>query len=203
MAITTEAPALALTNELTYEAYMAEPTVYGRYDIVNGVRSFMPGATWDHQEIAANINDRLREYARATGIGKVIFAPFDVLIRRFPKMQVRQPDILMISFDRLAQVGGRPAKGPLEIGPELVVEIMSDSETQRILGDKLADYVSIGVSECWVVRPDAGTIEVLALTPSGTRSVATYGDGEEVQSVVFAGLSVSVADVSVADVLAA
>jgi len=191
MAITTEAPALALT----YEAYMAEPTVYGRYDIVNGVRIFMPGATWGHQEIAANINDRLREYARATRSGKVIFAPFDVLIRRFPKMQVRQPDVLMISFARLAQVGGRPAKGPLEIGPELVVEIISDSETQRILGDKLADYSSIGVDECWVVRPDAATVEVLALTPDGANSVAVYGEDEVVQSVVFAGLIVAVADV--------
>ena len=198
MAMTTKVPAAPVVSEqadeLTYEAYMAEPTVYGRYEIVNGVRIFMPGATWDHQEIAANINDRLREYARATRIGKVIFAPFDVLIRRTPKMQVRQPDILMISFDRLAQVGGRPAKGPLAVAPELVVEIISDSETQRILGDKIADYVSIGVNECWVVRPDTGTVEVLTLTPGEVRSVATYSDDEEVQSVVFAGLTAAVAD---------
>jgi Uma2 family endonuclease len=195
MAMTTEAPVPALTNELTYDAYMAEPTVYGRYDIVNGVRIFMPGATWDHQEIALNLGELLRGYARSSGVGKVNIAPFDVLIRRFPKMQVRQPDVLFVSFDRLAQIGGRPVKGPLAVAPELVVEIISDSETQRILGDKLADYVSIGVDECWVVRLDAGTVEVLALTPGGAKSVASYGDGEEVQSVVFAGLSVSVADV--------
>ncbi len=199
MAIATEAPAPALTNELTYEltyeAYMAEPTVYGRYDIVNGVRIFMPGATWDHQEIALNLGELLRGYARSSGVGKANIAPFDVLIRRTPKLQTRQPDVLFISRLRLAQIGGRPATGPLAVAPELVVEIVSDSETQRVLGDKLTDYVSIGVSECWVVRPDAGTTEVLALTPEGTRSVATYGDGEEVQSVVFAGLSVSVADI--------
>ncbi len=47
MAITTEAPALALT----YEAYMAEPTVYGRYDIVNGIRVFQPELSWGRQEI--------------------------------------------------------------------------------------------------------------------------------------------------------
>ncbi len=88
--------------------------------------------------------------------------------------------------------GGPPKIGPLEIGPELVVEIISDSETQRILGDKLADYVSIGVNECWVVRPDLETVEVL--TPGGARSVATYGAGEEVQSVVFAGLTAAALD---------
>lgn len=195
MAMTTEAPAAPTTDELTYDAYMAEPEVQGRYDIINGVRIFMSGATWDHNEIALNLAELLRGFARASKIGKVNIAPFDVLIRRFPKMQVRQPDVLFISFARLAQVGGRPAKGPLEAAPELVVEIISDSETQRILGDKLADYISIGVDECWVVRPDMGTVEVLTLTPGGALSAALYGDGQTVQSVVFAGLAVSVADV--------
>ena len=53
----------------------------------------------------------------------------------------------------------------------------------------------VGVDECWVVRPDAGTVEVLTLTPEGAQSVAVYGDGQTVQSVVFAGLTVPIADV--------
>ena len=195
MAITTEAPAAPQISELTYDAYMAEPTVYGRYDIVNGVRIFMPGATWDHQTIAGNINELLRVYARASHTGKAVCAPFDILIRRFPKMQVRQPDVLFISLARLAQAGGRPAKGPLEAAPELVVEIVSNSETQRILGDKIADYLEIGVGECWVVRPDGETVEVLTLTPTGASSVAVHRQGEAVQSAVFASLTVPVADV--------
>ena len=87
--------------------------------------------------------------------------------------------MLLITFVRLAQVGGRPAKGPLEAAPELVVEIISDSETQRILADKITDYIS----------------EVLALTPVEARTVATYGDGQAVASVVFPGLAVTVAEV--------
>ena len=142
-----------------------------------------------------NLAGLFRAYAQAGGIGKVNIAPFDVLIRRFPKMQVRQPDVLFISSARLAQAGGRPAKGPLESAPELVVEIISDSETQRILGDKIADYVTIGVCECWVVRPEGGTVEVLALSPSGAASAAVYGQGQTVASRVFPGLLVSVADV--------
>ncbi len=195
MAITTEAPAAPQINELTYNDYMAEPEVQGRYSIINGVRIFMPGATWDHNEIGLNLAGLFRAYAQAGGIGKVNIAPFDVLIRRSPKMQVRQPNVLFISSARLAQAGGRPARGPLEAAPELVVEIISDSETQRILGDKIADYVTIGVRECWVVRPEGGTVEVLALSPGGASSVAVYGPGETVRSAVFAGLAVSVADV--------
>jgi len=42
-----------------------------------------------------------------------------------------------------------------------------------------------------------GTVEVLTLTPSGTRTVATYGEGQAVASVVFPGFSVPVSDVFV------
>ena len=193
MATMTEAPAATLT----YEAYMAEPEVEGRYDIVNGVRIFMAGASYRHQRVSNNISRAFYRYEQESGLGTTVSAPFDVLIRRTPKVQTRQPDVLFVSSVRLIEGGGIPAKGPFNATPELVVEIISDSETQRILGDKLADYVHIGVDECWVVRPDDGTIEVLALTPSGTRTVATYGEGQAVSSVVFSGLSVPVADVFV------
>ena len=195
MAIATEAPATPTTHALTYDAYMAEPETEGRYSIINGVREYMAGATWRHQRVSNNVSRAFHRYEQDCGLGTTVPAPFDVLIRRFPKLQTRQPDVLFISQARMAQGGGIPVKGPFGAAPELVVEIISDSETQRILGDKIADYVEIGMDECWVVRPDAGTVEVLALTPGGAQSLAVYGQGEAVQAVVFAGLAVSVADV--------
>ena len=195
MAMTTEAPAAPQIYELTYDAYMAEPETEGRYSIVNGVRIFMAGASYRHQRVSNNISRALYKYEQESGVGTTVSAPFDVLIRRSPRMQTRQPDVLFISNGRLVEGGGIPVKGPFNAAPELVVEIISDSETQRILGDKIADYIAIGVEECWVVRPDAGTVEVLALTPGGAQSLAVYGQGEAVQSAVFAGLTVSVADV--------
>ena len=180
---------------LTYEAYMAEPETEGRYDIVQGVRIFMPGASLRHQRIADSIGRSLYAFERQSGLGISVTAPFDVLIRRTPRMQTRQPDVLFVSFARLARVGGIPEVRTLEVAPELVVEVISDSETRRILGDKIADYVFIGVDECWVVRPDERTVEVLTLTAEGARSVRVYGDGESVSSVVFPALSVPVADV--------
>lgn len=181
------------TATLTYEAYIAEPEVQGRYDIVEGVHVFQPELSWDRQRIIGNLSSGLFAYERATG-GYVVPSAFDLLIRRSP-LQIRQPDLLFISGARLTEGGGPPKVGPLEIGPELVVEIVWGSETQRILGDKIADYISIGVDECWVVRPDARTVEVLRLTPDGAQSVATYGEGQDVASVVFPGLSVPIADV--------
>jgi len=180
---------------LTYEAYMAEPETEGRYDIVQGVRIFMAGGTWRYQRAAKRVEQAFDRFEEGAGIGLNVTAPFDVLIRRFPRLQTRQPDVLFVSHLRLAQGGGIPEVGPLEVAPELVVEIVSNSETQRILNDKIADYVDVGVDECWVVRPDDRTVEVLTLTADGARSVRVYGDGEAIVSVVFPTLSVPVADV--------
>ncbi|MBV9850389.1 MAG: Uma2 family endonuclease [Armatimonadetes bacterium] len=191
MATVVDAPAAPLT----YEAYMAEPQVEGRYDIINGVRIFMPGASWDHQTISGNIGDLFRQFARRSGAAKTVSTPFDVLIRRVPKVQTRQPDVLLISLARLAQGGGILRRGPLPVAPELVVEIVSDSETQQMLHDKIKDYCAIGVDECWVVRPDARTVEVLRLTPVGSQSVAVCDDTQTAASRVFPALAVPVAEV--------
>jgi Uma2 family endonuclease len=191
MATMTEAP----TASLTYEAYMAELEVQGRYDIVNGVRIIMPEATWEHQNIVGNLIELLRGYGRAKNVGKALSTSFYVLIRRIPKLQTPQPDVLFISFARLTTAGGISAKGPLQAAPELVIEIISDSETQRILDDKLADYRTIGVSERWVIRPEAQTVEVLALTQHFVQSTAVYREDEAVVSDAFPDLALPITSI--------
>ncbi len=72
MAITTEAPVLALTNELTYEAYMAEPEVRGRYDIVHGVRVFQPPVSWRRQRIIGHLSSAVFVRKRTHGDHSVL-----------------------------------------------------------------------------------------------------------------------------------
>ncbi len=122
-------------------------------------------------------------------------APFDISIRRTPKLQTRQPDVLFVSHTRMAQGGGVPKLGPLAVAPEIVVEVISNSETQRILGGKVADYASIGVEECWVVRPETRTVELLQPGRSGDLVVATFDETLTLTSLAFPDLVVAVADV--------
>jgi Uma2 family endonuclease len=102
--------------------------------------------------------------------------------------------VLVISTERL---GGRDLDdpSPLEPAPELVVEILSPSDTRTVLSDKLADYVRVDVLECWVVHRKVPSVEALRLTPEGWESVATYAMGEIVQSITFPALTLAVADV--------
>ena len=145
MAIATEAPAVPAVGEqtdvMTYDAYMAEPTVRGRYDILQGVRVFQPELSWSRQQIIGNLLSCRCPFEQAS-VGARVPSAFVLLIRR-AALQIRQPDLLLMSQARLMQAGGQPKIGPLETGPELVAEITMDSEAEQILSYKLTDYISI------------------------------------------------------------
>jgi Uma2 family endonuclease len=176
---------------LTYEQYKQEGEVNRRYDIIDGMRIDMANPTRRHQAIAGNIYDALRNYERSTGSGKAFFAPCDLLITRVP-LRTRQPDVLFISHQQLSKCGADTDPTALEAAPELVVEILSPTETRRIRDGKIADYCAIGVKECWVVHTMDQTVEVLRLNPKSADTVALYGSGQTVQSALFPALTIAV-----------
>jgi len=181
------------TDRLTYQQYMAEPEIRRRYDILDGVRVFMTNPTIQHQEIQGNVYAGLRAWRLTGGAGRVIPAPCDVLIQRSP-LRTRQPDVLVISYERL---GDRSLTdpSPLDPAPELIVEILSPSDTRSVLDDKLADYAKVGVKEGWIIYPVSQTVEILRFTSAGTETAATYRSGEVAQSIPFPSLTLAVADI--------
>jgi len=147
-----------------------------------------------HQEFAINILELLRAYQRQTRHGRTLNAPLDILISRFP-LRTRQPDVLFISNERLQQAGGNHADVPLTVGPEIVVEVLSGSDTRRVRADKIADYCTIGVNECWLVSPVGETVEVLRVTSEGAVREALYGAGQTLQSLTFPDLTLALDDI--------
>ncbi len=186
--------ALEQTQYLTYEEYLAEGEVMKRYDILDGVRHFMTNPTGLHQKTLGNIYILLIRYQRESGAGEALIAPCDVLIRRTP-LRTRQPDVLFISNERLAECKEETDPAPLLAAPELVVEILSTSENKRRVGEKLADYRLVGVQECWLVRTEEKSVEVLRLTKEGFESAGTYAAQESFQSLALANWSVNVSEI--------
>lgn len=109
---------------LTYEEYAAEGEINGRYEISNGVRTFMPGPSEQHQDIVFAIGTLLKQYERASGNGKMILAPRDILISRSP-LKTRQPDVMFISYSRHAQNPPQNNAAPMNVAPELVRSAVS------------------------------------------------------------------------------
>ena len=76
-----------------------------------------------------------------------------------------------------------------------MVEVLSPSNTPRDIEERLADYRSIGVPECWLSRFPTRSVEVLRLTPEAAVSVATYGMGEILRSEVLPGFELPIEEI--------
>jgi Uma2 family endonuclease len=172
-------------QKLTFEAYLALPEMKQHYEIVDGVLIMPPAPTPDHQWIMMEIAVRLREFVDERDLGVVLTAPVDLLVQREP-LRTRQPDILYLSAQRSGIRGRAELRGLqfLEIPPALVVEVLSPSNTRRDLEDKLEDYRKVGVLECWLVSPEAETIEVLSFSDEGTRVIDVFSIDGSLQSPV-------------------
>lgn len=177
-------PVIYPPHPITFAQYMAEEQVKRRYDIVNGVRVFAVPPSLRHQRIVGRFLSLLDDYATLHGYA-TLFSLFDVLVSREP-FCTRQPDVMLVSKENLQlHKDGEPLSFP----PDIVIEIVSSIDRDLALEGKLHDYRALGVRECWILRLDAKTIEVLTLNDGASR---VFERGEVVASRACAGLAVPV-----------
>jgi Uma2 family endonuclease len=177
-------------KKLTYADYLALPETKQPYEIVDGTPLMAPAPTPYHQVVVLNIAVLLKSYIQPMDLGIVLAAPVDMLVQREP-LRTRQPDVLFLSAERTGFSDNFQLRGLqfLEVAPDLVVEVLSPSNTRRDIAEKLGDYRQIGVLECWLVSPEAETIEVLALSSDVATFGGIFGVDDEVQSQVLSGLA--------------
>jgi Uma2 family endonuclease len=182
------------TQRLTYEDYLELSEMEGRYDIIDGEMFMWPGPGFNHQWIQQNVQIILYNHVMSNRLGVVLAAPFDILIQRDP-LRVRQPDVLYLSQERVDELGGLAKLRKIQTlkrAPDLTVEILSPSNTHLDVAGKMEDYARIGVQECWIVSPEAETVEVLRLAQGKMERAGLYGAGEEFRPEMLGGLVVKV-----------
>ena len=174
------------TKRLTYREYLKTPEIKARYDIVDGVVTMAPAPSLEHQKILGQLYLSLHQFASDHQLGQVFFAPADVIIQREP-LRTQQPDLLFVSSERTSILGDQ-----VDGAPDLVAEILSPSNTRSDLEAKLADYATLGVRECWLVSPEARSLEVLVLIEGSWVRQTISGLAEHVQSQVLPELDLEV-----------
>jgi Uma2 family endonuclease len=176
-------------KHLTYDAYLAMPEMKQRYSIIDGELVMAASPNPPHQTIVQELLLKLDPFVRERQLGRVFVAPLDVVIRREP-LRTRQPDVMFIGRERRFIVGPQVIEG----APDLVIEVLSPTNTRQELQGKLDDYRTIGVREAWVVSPEARTVEVLQFTPAIER-LGLYGLGDLLASQVLPDLRLTVDDI--------
>ena len=181
---------------LTFDEWQALPEMKQRCEVVDGVLLMPPGPMGEHPWVSDEILVNLRPFVRNQGLGFALSAPYDVLIQREP-LRVRQPDVLVVNAELtgIAHPSDLVGRRFLESPPLLVVEVLSPSNTRRDMEERLADYRSIGVPECWLADFPARTVTVLRLDADDAVTVAVYGMGDTLRSEALPGFALAVADI--------
>ena len=166
----------------TYDDYLKTPDDK-RYELIEGELYMTPSPITNHQRISRKIEFLLEKFVTENDLGEIFDAPYDVY---FDDENVVQPDILFISKDRLNIIGDKNLQG----APDLVIEILSESNAYRDLIQKKKLYARFGVKEYWIVVPGEKTIDIHILKDKTYQLDKTFGEYDTLESQILKGLKI-------------
>lgn len=153
---------------MTAEEVLQLPRGTWRYELVRGELRQMSPAGHVHGEIAARVLIRLGPFVEQAGLGKTYAAETGFLLRRNPDT-VRAPDAAFVTAAKLAATTLAP-DGFFPGTPDLAVEVVSPSDGDIEVEEKVAEWL------------DAGTRVVVVLDPR-RKAGAVHRRGAEVHSL--------------------
>jgi len=157
-----------------------------RYQLFDGEAYEMASPTVSHQALSGELLLQFGNFLRGKPC-RVFTAPLDV--RLFPKddlsdRTVVQPDLLVVC-DKTKLEGNACCRG----APDLVIEIVSPSNTHSELFLKFNYYLEAGVREYWVVNPEQRAVHVYVL--DGARYIVTlYKENDVIPVSILPGLTI-------------
>ena len=153
------------TNLMTADELLMLPDDGKRYELIEGVLNERALAEAVHGLTAMEAGVLLYQFVYPRGLGAV-FAPGTGFVLSTDPDTVRAPDAAFVAAERLP-TGDLPA-GHLRLAPDLVVEVVSPSDTASELQSKVCTWLDAGCRLVWVVHP-------------ATRSVTVYRSREDVR----------------------
>ena len=182
-------PALAYENDqkLTYADYKAWELKPGeRFELIDGIAYALAAPNTEHQGISMILSAKLFNFFE-DGSCRPFAAPFDV--RLFYEEDesddtVVQPDLAVICDpEKLGKEGCRGA-------PDLIIEILSPSNTAIEMHRKLNLYRKAAVKEYWVIDPDEKLTEAYSLDKNRYEA-RILRTGDTLKSTLFPGLEIA------------
>jgi len=168
-------------KKVSWDEYLSLPLT--RYEIIDGEVIELPTPTLKHQRIVMRLSLKISDFVTKKKSGELFPAPFDFVIRRQP-LRTRQPDLFYISYERAGDMSALMEQSRLEMAPDLVIEVLSPSDTYSAWREKLHDYHALGVPEVWAVDLEKQEIEVLVREERSYGSLGWFSGDEPIQSRV-------------------
>lgn len=134
------------------EAFLAAVAPDSKTEFINGQEVEAVPARYQHGQVVRLLLRILDSYVRQHGLGVVGVEKMMVSLTR----NDYEPDLCFWRQETAAAFTAEQWRFP---APDLVVEVLSDSTAERDRGVKLEDYAAHGVTEYWIVDPEARRLE--------------------------------------------
>ncbi|MCL2192968.1 MAG: Uma2 family endonuclease [Treponema sp.] len=182
-------PKAEQNRRFTYADYKTWELKEGeRHELIRGEAFAMASPNRRHQTISREMCGQLYNYLNGKTC-QMFAAPFDV--RLFYDEEegedddtVVQPDIMVVCDE--GKIGDEGIRG----APDLVIEILSPSNTVFEMSEKRALYEDAGVREYWVVNPKDNEVTVHCLRNGGFFDRKTYESADTIPVDVLPGLGI-------------
>jgi Uma2 family endonuclease len=178
-------------RRFTYADYKDwELGVGERYELIYGEAFAMAAPNTRHQSVLVELSSQFHVYLRGKPC-QVFIAPYDV--RLFYEEDesddtVVQPDIMVVCDKN--KIGPEGCRG----APDLVIEILSPSNTAIEMERKFSLYQEAGVREYWIVDSKNNILRVHCFRDSDILT-STYKSPNTVPVAVLPGFSVALEQV--------
>jgi Uma2 family endonuclease len=167
----------------TYRELVLMPDDGKRRELIDGDLFVTPAPATFHQTVSRRLQHVLMTELEDKGLASVFNAPVDVV---FDPTNVVEPDLVIVSAARQHLVTERAIEGV----PDVVVEILSPSTSERDRHWKRQLYERFRVPEYWIVNPDLGQIEVNAFRGEVYGIRARYDRASTLECPLFPELAV-------------
>ena len=137
-------------------ALLPDPPGGEQMELVRGRVKFAPPADTGHGERAFLIGVALYAFARKHGLG-IVTGEGGYRLASGPDV-VRAPDAAFLATERIPL--GLPDEGYFDGAPNLAVEVISPTDKDADIAEKVLDYLTFGTERVWVVRPGLRTVTV-------------------------------------------
>lgn len=183
---------LDLSKKYTYADYLTW-WFEQRVELIRGqILKMSPAPSNSHQKVIGNLYGEMFSYLKYKKC-QMRIAPFDVRLKKTVDdtevTTVVQPDICIICNPELLDERG--CNGT----PDMIIEILSESNRKHDLVTKFQLYEESGVNEYWIVYPLDSIVEVYLLEAGKYKLDKKYIEDELVPVRTVDGLNIDLKDI--------
>ena len=159
-----------------------------RYELDEGELIEMTRPAYLHNRVLMRLTGELFIYFKSNPVGEVLNSENLYALSRSTR---RSPDVAIILGDRRQELLGAKV---IPIIPDIAVEVLSPSETPRMIHRKLKQYFEAGVKEVWLIDPESREAEIWT---GRTLPDHTLSGVDPIVSALIPGFSIPLADLFV------